>query len=273
MTFKETDYDGIDESLMGEFDVEVKEEEPNEELVEEVEEPVEEVEEVISEEPDTVSEPAEDSQPHKTAKSSEKSKSDAAMARMRIEKAEAERAAKEQQDFLNQLAAQAGFTDVSQFKEAVSKEISKKQAEAEGITPEAYEKMRKLEERVNAMEAEKKQAEAQFGAQRFTSAIEKFVTDYKLGEKGKEQIFERLGELGYEVDDLLIMKAPEVFIKGAMADVIQSKAVQTHLKQKETKAKVDSDRIDTSGNVQDDSWEAILNKDLADYASTNGYSR
>ncbi len=52
--------------------------------------------------------------------------------------------------------------------------MSKKQAEAAGVTPEAFEKMQQLEARVQSMETEKKQQESQAGAMRFSAALDKF---------------------------------------------------------------------------------------------------
>lgn len=256
------DYSSIDDLLAEEFakiDVEVPEE--GEDDVVEDDTPV--AEEETEQEPVVVED----------EKAKEKAKQDLAFAEMRIAKAEAERKAKEEEDFLNELASQSGFRDIESFKTAAQKELSKKKADAAGVNPEVYEKMRQLEARLTEMEAEKARLTEQQVAIQFDAAATKFVSDYGLGDGGKDVIFNRLSELGYSIDDILKIKNPEVFIKGAMVDVIEKQALQNHLKKKESKAKVDSGKLSTSSDVDVDSWEDLLKKDLDSYAKLNGFNR
>lgn len=267
----EKDYGSIDDALVSQFQsLDIDEPDDAAEDAEDVigtEEPEltdseESVEETTSEEA-AVEEP----------KPVEKAKQDKAFAEMRIAKAEAERKAKEEEQFLSDLAAQSGFSDIEKFKAAVQKELSKKKADAAGVNPEVFEKMQGLEKRLAEMEEEKSRIANQQKAFEFDAAVKKFVSDYELGAKGDELIFQKLTENGYTVEEILTIKNPEVFIKGVMADVIQEKALKTHLKKKEDKAKVDNGRIDSSGTVDADTWEDILSKDLEKYAKENGYNR
>lgn len=220
-------------------------------------------------------------QPNQTAtpslnapKDKEKAKADASFAKMRIEKEAFEKTSREKEELVSKLAKRAGFSDVKQFEEAVQKELNKTEAEKAGVPVELYEKMKVMEDKIAAMELQETQKSQEASAQRFVTALDKFVIDLELGEKGKTQVLDRLAEAGYEnIEDILAVKNPEILIKGVMADVLETKAVTKQLKTKEERPRVDSERLDISDSVEGNDWEAAYNADLDAYAKANGLTR
>ncbi len=56
-----------------------------------------------------------------------------------------------------------------------------------------------------------------------------------------------------------------------MVDVIQKRATETQVEKAALKKKVNSSRIDTGGQVEQDDWQKLLDSDLKAYAKENGF--
>lgn len=211
-----------------------------------------------------------DDQAKKDAAEFYKARKEAAEAKQKA--IEAETTAKAKDDFIAKMAKQAGYSDPAKFQEDAAKELSKKEAEAAGIPPEVYKQLKDLEGKVAQMEAIKLQEQQELSANRFTAALDKFVTDMGIGDKGKDQVFDRLAKAGYDnVEDILNFKNPELLIKGVMADVIATQALAKHTNSVNARPKVDSERIDTSEGGDAESWEDALAQDMLKYKQDNGF--
>lgn len=288
MDKKETSFLSIDEELAASFADMKDDGADNADINEEIDPSVNDDVDIEEDEPTEQAKPTEpvkqdvkpEGAPSKpTPKTDDEKKAEAAeFYRLRKEAAEAKRLAieaeqkqKENDDLLAKLAKQAGYNDPNQFKEMAMQELTKKEAEAAGIPPEVYKQLKGLETKLAQMEAQKLQEAQEQSAQRFTSALDKFVKDFELGDAGKDKVFARLAEAGYQdVADILAFKNPELLIKGVMTDVIESHALAKHLKTTNSRSKVDSERIETGDKVEVNSWEDILSKDLEVYKRDNG---
>lgn len=274
------DQDSIDAKLVEDLLKDVSKEDPakpedeapeNLDEAEEVEEEVDVIEEDESDEEDV--EPIIPEEKPTRKKNVNTPEENAAFAKMRMEKAqaeaakaEAEKTAKEEREFLEALARRSGFADVESFKDAARKQLMQKEAEQAGIPLEVYERMKSLEDQVKTINREKEEQMKLAGAQRFTTALDAFVAQYGLGDAGKNQVLERLGEAGYAtVDDIIAVKAPEALIKGVMSDIIEKQAVSKHVKAREARPKVDSGTLSTTSTKGKDAIEELIKADVAKF--------
>lgn len=285
MDKKETSFLSIDEELAASFADMKDDEADNDNINEEIDPSVNDNVDIEEDEPTEPTKAAEKvkpegANPKPTSTPEDAKKAEAAeFYRLRKEASEAKRLAieaeqkqKENDDLLAKLAKQAGYNDPNQFKEMAMQELTKKEAEAAGIPPEVYKQLKSLETKLAQMEAQKLQEAQEQSAQKFTSALDKFVKDFELGDAGKDKVFARLAEAGYnDVADILTFKNPELLIKGVMTDVIESHALTKHLKTTNSRSKVDNERIDTNDKVDVESWEQALFQDLEVFKRDNGF--
>lgn len=134
-------------------------------------------------------------------------------------------------DFVKELAASYGYTDVDKFKEDVRIAKLNQEAKAKGIDPEIYKQLDDNKREIERLKQESAQKTLNERALNFKNAVEKAVSDYKVD---KNDIFNKLEEAGYTVDKILDEPNPGIVLKGILMDEILEVHKQNELKKQET---------------------------------------
>lgn len=129
-------------------------------------------------------------------------------------KAEAEESNKALQD----LATMQGYHSVQAFLDAVKAKKAEKEAERQGVSPEVYNEMQTLREKVNAMESEKTRVKAQQAQDKFRESFENLVRTYNLTDSQKTNVLEELGKDGYDANSIIGVKNHTRLLKGYLPD-------------------------------------------------------
>lgn len=178
----------------------------------------------------------------------------------------------QESEFLNKLAANYGYTDVKKFQADYEKARIQQEAKDKGLDPVLYSQLQESNKRIAELENKQKEAELVEKANNFRNAVDKAVVDYKLGEDGRNEIFNRLEEAGFSVDTLLTIPNPEILIKGILSDKIAELSRQTQIDKLETLDNLSDDKH--NGNVSNDSvsLDDIIAKEMKQYKADNYYN-
>ena len=107
---------------------------------------------------------------------------------------------KSNSDFLESLAKDYGYDDVSKFQEAIKLARYEKEAQAKGYDPELYKKTMEQEARIKELERQREQELFDRKIEKFKEALEFASNTYGVSE---DEIFNRLESAGVSVDELL----------------------------------------------------------------------
>ena len=175
----------------------------------------------------------------------------------------------EESEFLSKLAAEYGYTDIKQFKEAYEKARYEKEAQAKGLDPVLYAQLQESNKRIAELENKQREAELVSRASNFKNAVDKAVSDYNLGEDGRTEIFNKLEEAGFTVDSLLEIPNPEILIKGILSDKIAEFSKQKQIDKLEKLDSLSDDKH--NGGVADTavSLDDIIAKEMKQYKADN----
>lgn len=175
----------------------------------------------------------------------------------------------EESEFLSKLAAEYGYTDVKQFKEAYEKARYEKEAKDKGLDPVLYAQLQESNKRIAELENKQREAELVNRASNFKNAVDKAVADYNLGEEGRTEIFNKLEEAGFTVDSLLEIPNPEILIKGVLSDKIAEFSKQKQIDKLEKLDSLSDDKH--NGGVADTavSLDDIIAKEMKQYKADN----
>ena len=178
----------------------------------------------------------------------------------------------QESEFLNKLAANYGYTDVKKFQADYEKARVQQEAKDKGLDPVLYSQLQESNKRIAELENKQKEAELVEKANNFRNAVDKAVVDYKLGEDGRNEIFNKLEEAGFSVDTLLTIPNPEILIKGILSDKIAELSKQTQIDKLETLDNLSDDKH--NGNVSNDSvsLDDIIAKEMKQYKADNYYN-
>lgn len=178
----------------------------------------------------------------------------------------------QESEFLNKLAANYGYTDVKKFQADYEKARVQQEAKDKGLDPVLYSQLQESNKRIAELENKQKEAELVEKANNFRNAVDKAVVDYKLGEGGRNEIFNKLEEAGFSVDTLLTIPNPEILIKGVLSDKIAELSKQTQIDKLETLDNLSDDKH--NGNVSNDSvsLDDIIAKEMKQYKADNYYN-
>ena len=168
-------------------------------------------------------------------------------------------------DFLKNMAVQNGYSDVDKFIEAYNNAAIVQEAKDKGYDPVLYSEIRKSKERITQLEQEKMQDNLVKKANDFRNAVEKTVSSYSLGENGKDIIFSRLEEAGYDVDSILSLPNPEIVIKGVLADKIAEVSKQKQISKLENINSLTDDKHDSSTSTKDFNLDAIIAEEMKEF--------
>ena len=177
----------------------------------------------------------------------------------------------EESEFLTKLAAEYGYTDVKQFQEAYEKARIQKEAEKKGLDPVLYAQLQESNKRIAELESKQKEVELMNKAANFKIAVDKAVNDYNLGEDGKTEIFNRLEEAGFSVENLLEIPNPEILIKGILSDKIAELSKQKQIDKLEKLDNLSDDKHNGTTSEDGVSLDDIIAKEMKQYKADNFY--
>ena len=177
----------------------------------------------------------------------------------------------EESEFLTKLAAEYGYTDVKKFQEDYEKARIQKEAEKKGLDPVLYAQLQESNKRIAELESKQKEVELMNKAANFKIAVDKAVNDYNLGEDGKTEIFNRLEEAGFSVENLLEIPNPEILIKGILSDKIAELSKQRQIDKLEKLDNLSDDKHNGTASEDGVSIDDIIAKEMKQYKADNFY--
>lgn len=277
--------EGVEQAIEEEETVATEEEDTDEELVNDEEdeedeeedldpeEDEEEPEEEPEEDEEDEEEPEEDPKPK--PKRTKEDKTNHAFAKLRQEAKESKQKADEYDAVIRKLMREAGYQDFEQFKSAVEEQLDEKDRKEGGYTKEEYTRKKELAEeeaRIRAREQALKDQERNTKAKVFNDAVINFSREYGLGKEGITKVYNRLEELHYTPDLLLSQPDPTVVIRGAMAEYVEKRALDSFKERESKKKKVDSGKISTRHNEDnlDEQRDKLIEKEMREYAKRKG---
>ena len=178
----------------------------------------------------------------------------------------------EESEFLSRMAAQYGYTDVKKFQADYEKARIEQEAKNKGLDPVLYAQLQESNRRIAELEQKQKETELVNKAANFKSAVDKAVSDYNLGEDGRNEIFNKLEEAGFSVDTLLEIPNPEILIKGVLSDKIAEMSKQTQIDKMEKLDSLSDDKHTGSASSDSVSLDELIAKEMKQYKADNFYN-
>lgn len=178
----------------------------------------------------------------------------------------------EESEFLSRMAAQYGYTDVKKFQADYEKARIEQEAKNKGLDPVLYAQLQESNRRIAELEQKQKETELVNKAANFKSAVDKAVSDYNLGEDGRNEIFNKLEEAGFSVDTLLEIPNPEILIKGILSDKIAEMSKQTQIDKMEKLDSLSDDKHTGSASSDSLSLDELIAKEMKQYKADNFYN-
>lgn len=179
---------------------------------------------------------------------------------------------KAETEFLNKLAAQYGYTDVKKFQEDYEKARVQQEAKDKGLDPVLYAQLQETKKEVAELKNKQKETELMNKAATFKSAVDKAVSDYNLGENGRNEIFNKLEEAGFSVDTLLSIPNPEILIKGVLSDKIAEFSKQKQIDKLETLDNLSDEKHNGVQSNDGVSLDDIIAKEMKQYKADNFFN-
>jgi len=177
----------------------------------------------------------------------------------------------EESEFLTKLAAEYGYTNVKEFKEAYETARIKKEAEKKGLDPVLYAQLQESNKRIAELESKQKEVELMNKAANFKIAVDKAVTDYNLGEDGRKEIFNKLEEARFSIESLLEIPSPEILIKGVLADKIAELSKQKQIDKMEKLDNLSDDKHNGTASEDGISLDDLIKEEINQYKADNFY--
>lgn len=262
--------DAIDAALDKEFG-EVANEPEVEVQEEQIAEPTDVEEEKKEEEiPQEVEEPKEQEEIEKPQdEGSKEDKKNHAFAELRAENGNLKKERdgyKADSDYLKELAASYGYTDVSKFQDAIREAKYQKEAQEKGYDIELYRKYMEQEQRIAQIEKERDAEIQNRKLERFKDAVDSAVSKYGVEE---QEIFDRLENEGISADEILNLSNPRLLIDGVLKDKIQNNAKQAQIDNLQNLKTLAEGENEQSGTVPQVTIESLLKDDLDAYKKLN----
>lgn len=260
--------ESIDEMLDKEYGVsEDIEEVQNDEVDEEVEDTEEPTNDDSSEEEQNDAEeaPKEDEDKVKEPET----KQQHAFAKLRSENSQLSKQLKDAQsdsEFIKELSTQFGYDDTKKFMDDYRDARLKQEAEKKGYDPVLYKQLQDANDRIAKLEAENKEARLMESAKSFRSAMDNIISEYNLGDDGRDEIFNRLEEAGYDIDTLLSLPKPELLIKGVISDKIAEVSKQSQIDKISDLDSLSDKKHDGNSKPAELSLDEIIAEEMKEYA-------
>lgn len=179
-------------------------------------------------------------------------------------------ASSKNEEFLKGLAAQYGYDSIESFQKAYEDARIAKEAKDKGYDPELYRQLQESNRRIAQLEEQNRQNILRERASNFKSAIDRTIDEYKLGEDGRNEIFIRLENAGYSIDDILRIANPEPLIKGIMMDKIVNLSKQEQIeKVKDLEENLSDEKFDNQASEKTFSLDDLISKEMKEYKEQN----
>ena len=173
---------------------------------------------------------------------------------------------KSNSDFLESLAKDYGYDDVSKFQEAIKLARYEKEAQAKGYDPELYKKTMEQEARIKELERQREQELFDRKIEKFKEALEFASNTYGVSE---DEIFNRLESAGISVDELLSISNPKTYLDGVLVDKIRDKAKQSQIDDIKNMKSLVEDKNEQGSAPDGITIDSLLKDDLAKYKADN----
>lgn len=173
---------------------------------------------------------------------------------------------KSNSDFLESLAKDYGYDDVSKFQDAIKLARYEKEAQAKGYDPELYKKTMEQEARIKELERQREQELFDRKIEKFKEALEFASNTYGVSE---DEIFNRLESAGVSVDELLSISNPKTYLDGVLVDKIRDKAKQSQIDDIKNMKSLVEDKNEQGSAPDGITIDSLLKDDLAKYKADN----
>jgi len=207
--------------------------------------------------------------PQKDVEGEKENKKDHAFADLRVENGNLKKERdgyKADSDYLKELAASYGYTDVQKFQDAVREIQYQKEAKANGYDPALYKKTMEQERRIAQLEKERDQEIQERKLERFQNAVDNASKTYNID---IQDIIGRLENSGISVEALLNLDNPKILLDGLLIDEIKNNAKQSQIENLQNLNNLAEGKNEQGGAVQPVTIESLLKDDLAKYKKDN----
>lgn len=175
------------------------------------------------------------------------------------------------QDFLKEIASNYGYDNIDEFTKVYRDARIAQEAKEKGYDPVLYKQLQDSNKRIEQLEKENREAKLNEKANQFRNAIDDAVSTYNLGENGRKEIFDKLEEAGFGVDELLSLPNPSVVIKGVLADKIAESSKQNQIKKLENLDNLADVKHNENASTGSFSLDDIIREEMKAYKAENFY--
>jgi hypothetical protein len=208
-------------------------------------------------------------EPAQVEEDKNESKKDHAFANLRSENSNLKKERdgyKADSDYLKELAASYGYTDVSKFQDAVREARLQKEAQEKGYDYSLYKETMDQKARIAELEKQREDDLRGRRLERFRNALDEAVKTYNVDE---QEIFSRLENSGIAVEDLLAINNPKLILDGVLVDEIKNSAKQSQIQDLQNMKGLVEDKNEQAGTAQAVTIDSLLKADLANYKKEN----
>mgnify|MGYP006991635748 CR=1 FL=1 len=201
-------------------------------------------------------------------------KKEFAFSEIRRENSELKQKAKQNaqyEEFLKQISAEYGYDSVEEFTEAYRESRIAKEAKEKGYDPVLYKQLQDSNRRLEQLERERNEEKLMAKAESFRTAVEKAIVDYGLGENGRNEIFTKLEEAGYSVDQILSSPNPEIIIKGVLSDKIAEISKQKQIEKLNELDNFADEKHISGSSTKTISLDDLIAQEMKEYEKNNFY--
>lgn len=175
------------------------------------------------------------------------------------------------QDFLKEIASNYGYDNIDEFTKVYRDARIAQEAKEKGYDPVLYKQLQDSNRRIEQLEKENREAKLNEKANQFRNAIDDAVNTYSLGENGRKEIFDKLEEAGFGVDELLSLPNPSIVIKGVLADKIAESSKQNQIKKLENLDNLADVKHNENASTGSFSLDDIIREEMKAYKAENFY--
>ena len=172
--------------------------------------------------------------------------------------------------FLKELANSYGYTDVEKFKSDLRAAQIAKEAQTKGIDPTIYKEIVDSRNRIAELEAQNREKELDFKAEKFNGEVDSIVKELNLGDNGAEIVFQRLAESGYtNIDQILDLPNVKPLLRGLLSDYVKTSAEQKQIKAIEKAQSLSDNPGNDTGTKTSVSLDDIIAEEMKQYKADN----
>lgn len=168
-------------------------------------------------------------------------------------------------DFVESLATNNNYADLTKFMEDVNEASLEKEAKTKGVDPELFKQNRTLSKRIEDLEKENLKKDLDRKTDIFLDNVDEAVKKYNLGENGREEIFNRLANNGLELNYVLNSPNSKILIDGILTDKISHNVEKTIVEKSKKLDNLSESANSGNGTEKKVTLEELIAKDMKDY--------